>query len=161
MVEDSIPENAIYLKQEPGKKFMKYALRSEFAEDPSRPFTFRNMRVKSEGRETFLKGDGFYPSVDIVDCHDGTKIIMELPGVQKQNLKMTIQKHIINIQATKTRPYDLTDKIRKVECTFGSFLWKYEHTAPIQAKQIKKSFEDGLLTIVLPKGEEEEVEICF
>ena len=156
VVEENLSEDSIVLKQETGKQFMKYSFNGD-----DKPFTFRNMKVKNEGKETFLKSEGFYPNVDIVEGSFGTKIVMELPGVSKQNLKMTISKNIISIQATKDKPYEGYDKVKKVEIKYGGVLWKFEHTHQIVPSEVKRSFQDGLLIIELPKGDEEEVELSF
>lgn len=159
VVEDEVTESNIELREDPVLHSMKYVWAGH-AE--SKEFKLRNVRFRTEsGKETLLKADGFFPKTDIIESTNGTTIYVEVPGVAKNDVKLSCLKNSITISAVKHKPYEGNVKQRKMERKYGSFTWKYEHSGPIDLKQLKRSFENGVILITIPKGEDEEVELGF
>lgn len=159
VVEDDVAESHIELREDPTDHTMKYVWAHH---SDSKEFKLRNVRFRTEsGKETLLKSDGFFPRTDIVESTEGTTIYVEVPGVAKSDVKLGCLKNTITISAVKPQPFGGNVKQRKMERKFGSFTWKYEHSGPIDLKSLKRSFENGVITITIPKGNEEEIELDF
>lgn len=102
-----------------------------------------------EGVSTYL------PPVDIVE-HDNEFIVTaELPGVKKDEVKITVTNDILTISGEKHQETGKKDKnYHRLERSIGSFQRSFSLPASIRPDRIEAVFNDGILAITLPKAEE-------
>lgn len=96
---------------------------------------------------------------DIKDTADAFVIEAELPGFKKEELKIELQKDLLTVSAEKTESKEEESKeenrfLRK-ERFIGTFKRSFTLSG-IEQDAITASFEDGLLTLTLPKKEKKE-----
>ncbi len=99
--------------------------------------------------------DTFTPKFDISEKGNQFIIETEVPGVKKENLKITLQDNILTIQGEKKnvsneseRKYFLTER------TYGSFKKSFTLPEEVDSDKVNAKFNDGVLSVTLDKVEE-------
>jgi HSP20 family protein len=104
------------------------------------------------------------PSVDIVDDGERLRVLLELPGVEPADVKVTLRGRVVTVRGTKrgrTRPREGM-RFYCMERYFGSFVKSVPLSRPVNSRQAKSKLSRGLLEVVLPRVpdlREKEVEI--
>jgi len=95
------------------------------------------------------------PAVDIAE-HDNEYLVnVELPGVNKDDVKITLESNILTIRGEKKQEKDeKNDNYHRVERSYGSFQRSFTLPVMVKSDKIDASYRDGILSIVLPKAEE-------
>lgn len=106
----------------------------------------------------------FSPRVDVSEDEHNVYIQAELPGVAKEDVKVTISKDgVLTIRGEKKQERKVEERnFLRVERTFGSFSRSFMLPENLKTDQIDARFENGVLTITIPKAEPskpEEVEV--
>lgn len=103
------------------------------------------------------------PPVDIAE-HDDTFVVrMELPGVSRDDVKISMQQNQLTVRGEKKRETETKKSdFQRVERCYGSFQRTFTLPSVVKAEKIDATYRDGILTITLPKAEEakaKEIEI--
>ena len=95
---------------------------------------------------------GRVPKVDVIDRKDDICVRAELPGVKKEDIQITLNDNILAIQA-KIEKEELKeeDKYHRRELVKGEFQRSLQLPAPVDEKNTKATFKDGILELCLPK----------
>jgi HSP20 family protein len=95
------------------------------------------------------------PALDISERKDAYLVTVELPGVEADDLDITMEDGLVTIQGERQFTSESTEQqFHRVERRYGAFRRSITLPAQVQAEQIEASFEDGVLQIVVPKAEE-------
>lgn len=98
---------------------------------------------------------GLHPAVDIVENENDFVVNVELPGVSKQDVKITVQDDVLMIKGEKKFEKEKKgDAYHRVERSYGVFHRSFTLPATVKSERIEASHENGILRIVLPKAEE-------
>ncbi len=94
------------------------------------------------------------PRVDAVETDAAYTLIVELAGVAKEDVQVTVENNILTIQGEKKRPEAHTNltfvsKGRR----FGKFERSFKLGENVDANSINAEFANGILTLTLPKVE--------
>lgn len=91
-----------------------------------------------------------------VEENDNTWIISaELPGVDKNDVKVNFQDNVLTISGEKKfEKEDKNKNYHRVERSYGKFSRSLNINSAIVADKIDASYKDGVLNITLPKAEE-------
>ena len=94
------------------------------------------------------------PAVDISESEHGLIVSAELPGLRKDQVKLTIEDGVLTISGEKKFEEEKkgTD-YHRVERRYGSFHRSFTMPSGVDADKAKAKFEDGVLTIEIPKSE--------
>lgn len=111
------------------------------------------------------KCNSLNPKIDISEDEKNIYLEMEIPGIKKEDLKITIENKKLTITGEKKNNTDSNDKRKFLsrERVFGPFqkIFTIEHE--INRENINADFENGILTITIeklvPKKQEWEIEI--
>jgi Molecular chaperone (small heat shock protein) len=131
--------------------------------DPFRSFESLARRM-SEMFEDFEKGitvtpSDFSPRVDISEDEKHLYVTVEIPGVNKDDVKVTINDdNILVIKGEKKREFKTEYKERnfiRVERSYGSFQRSFMLPDNFKKDNVSAKFENGVLTITLEKIEPE------
>ena len=91
---------------------------------------------------------------DVKDAGDHFELHMDLPGFQKENVKIQLREGVLNIEATTTTSNDEKDEegtyIRK-ERFQGTCTRSFYVGEDIKQEDIKAKFDNGVLSITVPK----------
>jgi len=113
--------------------------------------------------DRFLQGgtsnDGnvssWLPAVDIVERDADYVVKIEVPGVKKEDIKITVADDVLTIRGEKKQEKESKEKnYHRVERAYGSFQRSFTLPSFVQSDKIKASYDNGVLTIALPKVEE-------
>ena len=98
---------------------------------------------------------------DVKDTEHGYEITMNLPGVKKEDVKAALKDGYLTVSAEKGLDKDEEDKkgkyIRK-ERYAGALSRTFYLGEEIREEEIKAKFENGILSVSIPKEEEKKVE---
>ncbi len=92
---------------------------------------------------------------NIIETEDSIKIICEIPGVKKEDIKISLHDDILEIKA-KREEEKLKEGARYIlkEIKYGEFSRRIKLPTKVDIKNAKASYKDGILEIILPKAEE-------
>jgi len=115
--------------------------------------------------------DGLYadsdwsPRVDISETENGYTLKAELPGVSKDDVKITIKEDVLTLRGEKKSDCQAEDQAHHIcEIVSGKFARSFRLHAPVEKEKIDATFENGILTMNIPKAEEakpKEIEISM
>lgn len=93
---------------------------------------------------------------DIIELDDKFLVELELPGFQKSNIEMSVEKDALTVSAKKDSSEIEGTYIRKSRSN-EEFKKIYHLGDGIDVEKIEATLADGLLTITLPKGGKENI----
>jgi HSP20 family protein len=95
------------------------------------------------------------PALDISERKDAYLVTVELPGVEADDLEITMEDGLLTIQGERQFTSESSEQqFHRIERRYGAFRRSITLPAQVQAEQIEASFENGVLQIVVPKMEE-------
>jgi HSP20 family protein len=95
-----------------------------------------------------------WPSVDMSETDNDVLITAELPGVNKDNLGISLSDSSINISGEKNeKEEDKGKDYYRLERSYGSFRRSFSLPCEIDEDKVDASFKNGVLKITLPKTE--------
>jgi HSP20 family protein len=97
------------------------------------------------------------PNVDITETPDSYEIHAELPGVKQDDVKINLNNNVLTISGEKRQEIkeggDNRDNPLRIERSYGRFERSFALPTSVNPDAVKASYEDGVLTIMLPKAE--------
>ncbi|MEN3037978.1 MAG: Hsp20/alpha crystallin family protein [Candidatus Kryptonium sp.] len=119
---------------------------------------FREFEEEEEIRVT-----RWSPRVDISETDDEYIVRAEIPGVNKDDIKITIKENMLTISGEKKQEKETkNENFHRIERVYGSFSRSFTLPGAVKVDKVEAKFKDGVLTIKLPKVEEaktKEIEI--
>jgi HSP20 family protein len=95
------------------------------------------------------------PALDISERKDAYLVTVELPGVEADDLELTMEDGLLTIQGERQFTGESSEEqFHRIERRYGAFRRSITLPAQVQAEQIQASFDNGVLQIVVPKAEE-------
>ncbi len=94
------------------------------------------------------------PKVDVFETTNTLNVEVEIPGVKKEDIKLTLEDNILTIQGEKK--VDERNDVQKTfrcERSFGSFKRSFTLPVDVNPDKVNAKFENGLLSITLEKYE--------
>ncbi len=103
------------------------------------------------GQEAVASSD-WSPRVDIVEAEQEFLIKADIPGVEKDHVKVSVENGVLTIQGERKIEKEEKDaKFHRVERFTGTFVRSFTVPENVDADAIKAVFKDGMLTLHLPK----------
>ena len=100
----------------------------------------------------------FTPRADVTEDKDNLYVHAEIPGVNKDDVKVNVTGDVLTISGEKkTEQKDENKNYYRIERTQGAFSRSFTLPAEIVVDKISAEFKDGVLNITLPKTEEAKV----
>jgi len=101
-----------------------------------------------------LKLAEWAPAVDIQETEKEYLVKAELPEVNKEDVKVTVEEGVLTLQGERKQEKEEKGKrFHRIERSYGTFLRTF--TVPVDADPTKVAadFKDGVLRVHLPKTE--------
>ncbi len=93
-----------------------------------------------------------WPLVDVSETASEVQVKAELPGMDKEDVQLTIDEGFLTIRGEKKMEEKEEGKnYRRVECFSGSFLRSIPLPADVEPAKAEASFKKRILTVKLPK----------
>jgi len=101
-----------------------------------------------------LDGD-FSPRVNIRENKDNIQLTFELPGMKKDNIKVTVQDGMLTVSGSREfKKEDKNEDYVRNEINSGSFSRSFTLPESVNSEKITADYKEGLLEIKLDKLEE-------
>lgn len=120
---------------------------------------FGDFPLARRGDEPGLAIAGFVPRVDVSETDHEVKVSAELPGMDEKNIAVEITDTVLAIHGE--RRAEKEEKGRNWharEQTYGAFHRTIPLPTSVDGKKAKAKFVQGLLTVTVPKREEEQAD---
>ncbi len=113
-----------------------------------RPSTRQN-----DGKENLTVAD-WVPSVDISENGGEYFIKAELPEVNKDDVKITLDDGVLTIQGERRQEKEERGrKYHRIERSYGTFVRSFTLPDSVDEEKVSAEFKDGILNLRLPKTE--------
>ncbi|GIX08244.1 MAG: heat-shock protein Hsp20 [Candidatus Poribacteria bacterium] len=106
--------------------------------------------------DRLTRGGAWYPAVDVRETADAVEVTAELPGLDPKDVEIHVKDNVLTISGEKKLEEERNEgNVYYAERQFGKFERALTLPAYVQADQARASFKNGVLTIHLPKVEQE------
>lgn len=105
----------------------------------------------------FNNGDTevYVPASEITETKDSFRLELDLPGVKKEDVKISVDKNVLTIQGErKAETVKDSDGYHYTERVSGSFRRSFNLSTLVKSDAIEAHYDNGVLTLNLPKVEE-------
>jgi HSP20 family protein len=97
------------------------------------------------------------PSIDVSETDGEVRIRAELPGVSESDIDVSLDGDVLIIRGEKKfERKDDKENYHVVERSYGTFQRALRLPWPIDSEKVSADFNNGILTVTLPKGAEPE-----
>jgi HSP20 family molecular chaperone IbpA len=111
-------------------------------------------REVEKKEEPTIPTRAFVPSTDIYESDDALTIVMEMPGVDKEDLDVSVESGILQVEGRLNfKKYEGMHPVY-TEYNIGNYRRSFSLTNRIDQLKIRADVSDGVLTLILPKAEE-------
>ena len=112
--------------------------------------------LRGETGESAQAHSSWKPAVDIVEHDDAYIAKVELPGVRKEDVKITMQDDVLTIRGEKhqEKKENKNANFHRIERFYGSFQRSFTLPTSVRNENIDAEFSNGILTVRMPKAEE-------
>jgi len=107
----------------------------------------RDDRTERAQRETFLS-----PAARIIEAGDGYTLEVEMPGVNKEGLEISVENNELTITGHRSLP-TIDGTILHRESRSQNFRRSFELDPSIDTGKINARIDQGVVTLRLPKAE--------
>jgi HSP20 family protein len=112
-----------------------------------------------EMRAMAASPSAWVPPVDVCEMDEAILVRVELPGVSRTNVRLTMLDNMLKIEGRKEReaPSQFPESDRPIrficlERSYGNFAFSVALNWPIEVERISAKLADGILQIRLPKS---------
>ncbi len=115
-----------------------------FKKERVEPFEDPYVHQKTEGLV-------WRPKTDVYEDDLGYTIVMEIPGFEKELVKITIRNQVLKVSGQRIEEAHEDMAIHQRESHLGAFERAFQLPDDVDERKVKAELEDGILTIRLPK----------
>jgi HSP20 family protein len=139
------------------KNLVKFKKDSDLINETFRNFFDAPFRALLDSPFFSTRGEvyNFTPRTRITEDKDNFYITMEMPGIPKEDVKISLENNTLNISGVKKQQTKSEDtNLIMNEIYYGEFCRSFNLSDDIKKDAIEAEFKDGVLNITLPKVEE-------
>ena len=94
------------------------------------------------------------PACDVSEDKENLRIVLDLPGVCPEEVKISLENHILTIRGEKRQvTEESNDRWHRYERAYGSFMRSFTLPEDADGTKISAEYKDGVLNVRLPKSE--------
>ncbi|MBD0318770.1 MAG: Hsp20/alpha crystallin family protein [Gemmatimonadetes bacterium] len=95
------------------------------------------------------------PDTDVVETEREIRVVTEMPGLRRENIEVDVENNVLTIRGEKReeRTEGEQGRFHLAERRYGTFARSFVLPRDVDADQIHADFQDGVLTISIPKSE--------
>jgi HSP20 family protein len=103
-----------------------------------------------------LARGAWIPAVDIYETPDKDVVVkVDLPDMKREDIKVTFENNVLSIEGQRELTTNLaTDRFHRIERGHGQFRRSFTLPATVDSSRVDASYQDGVLTVKLPRREE-------
>ena len=100
--------------------------------------------------------ESWLPAVDVFDTQDAVVLKAELAGMNPDDIQIEVEDNVLTIQGERKFEEKVDEeRYYRVERRFGSFQRSLALPQGVKADQIEAAYDEGILTVTVPKAEQE------
>lgn len=100
-------------------------------------------------------GAELLPLIDMYQTPEAVVVKATMPGVKPEDLNITVQGDVLTIKGEVKAEEEVKDATYHIrERRYGTFTRTLQLPVPVVADKAQAEFENGILTLTLPKAEE-------
>lgn len=104
----------------------------------------------------FSQSGQMLPATDITETDDAYEVVAELPGISKEDIKVSIKDGVLTINAEREQKQEEKDKkasgrVIRQERHYGKYVRSLRLGGDIKEAEIQAAFDNGVLKLTLPK----------
>lgn len=113
----------------------------------------QHKREVEQKRESTIPARQFLPVTDIFETDHALTLVVEMPGVKKENVDVRVENDILTIDGrVDFSNYEGLQPLY-TEYNVGNYLRSFQLSSKIDQAGINAQLKDGIMTLVLPKAE--------
>jgi HSP20 family protein len=101
--------------------------------------------------ETTVPARTYLPTADIFETQDALRVILEMPGVEKANVDVTVQDGVLKVEGRLDFSNYKNLQPLYTEYNVGHYARSFRLSSKIDQNEIGAELRDGVLTLTLPK----------
>ena len=111
-------------------------------------------REVEKPQESTVPARTFLPTVDIFETEPALTLVLEMPGVDKSHVDVSIENGVLTVQGRLD--FSKYEGLQPVytEYNVGDYRRSFSLSSKIDQNKISAEMKEGVLTLVLPKAEE-------
>jgi HSP20 family protein len=110
-------------------------------------------RLESGWLQDFTTSRGPFPPINVFQKGDDILAIIELPGIDKNDLQIHAKENTIRISGKKNVDYPKGVSVHRRERVSGEFDRTLSLPVQLDPDRISAEYRDGILTLLLPRSE--------
>lgn len=111
------------------------------------------LRPVAESEE--LQNRSWIPAVDIRESAESLTLTADLPGLSQEDIELTLENNLLTLTGERRfEAEDNTKDYHRIERAYGRFTRSFTLPRNVESDSVKASFQNGVLTIELPKKEQ-------
>jgi len=100
--------------------------------------------------------ESWLPAVDVFDNKDAVVLKAELPGMNPDDIQIEVEDNVLTLKGERKFEETLDEeRYYRDERRYGSFQRSLALPQGVKADEIQANYDDGILTVTVPKAEEE------
>jgi len=103
-----------------------------------------------------LASGAWVPAVDIYETPEKDVVVkVDLPDLKREDIKVTFENEVLSIEGERTYAGPVArGDFHRAERGYGSFRRSFTLPATVDAAKVSAAYQDGVLTVRLPRREE-------
>jgi HSP20 family protein len=95
------------------------------------------------------------PETDVVETEKEIRVVTEMPGLKRENIEIDVENNVLTIRGEKREERTEGEQGRwhLAERRYGTFSRSFVLPRDVDAENIQAGFQDGVLTVTVPKSE--------
>ena len=94
------------------------------------------------------------PRVDVTENDDGIIIDMELPGIEKNDVKVEVKDNVLVVSGERKNDREYNEKnFHRIERHYGKFERSFGLPETVNPEKVSASYKNGVLTLEMAKTE--------
>jgi HSP20 family protein len=118
----------------------------------------RAMTQPQAGSQEVMATGDWAPRVDIAETDEAFVIKAEIPEVNKEDVKVTVDNGVLTIRGERKQEKE-GQRFHRVERHYGSFTRSFTLPDNVDETKVTAAFKDGMLKLQIPKAGEPKPEV--
>jgi HSP20 family protein len=110
-------------------------------------------REVDKKQESTIPARAFLPDTDIFETDQALTVVLEMPGVSRENVDVGVEDDILTIAGRIDFSKYKGLQPLYTEYNIGNYSRRFQISNKIEQGGIKAELKDGVMTVVLPKSE--------
>lgn len=106
-----------------------------------------------EKEEKTVPARFYVPQTDICETDDALLVVMEMPGVEKDNIEINVENDVLSVEGRIDLSAYAEMQPVYTEYNVGHYARRFSLSSKIDRDRISADLGDGVLTLTLPKAE--------